>query len=125
MLDRIRLDEPRGLSLAALVAGFAANLDALAGRVPEAMAGYRVALRGLEDLGLRWEAALVGLDMAILLDPAEPAVQAAARAARATFEELRARPFVERLDAALASDTGHARSAPSTLPAERADPVRP
>ena len=107
------------------MAGFGANLDALEGRVPEALAGYRDALRGLGDLGLRWEAALVGLDMAILLDPIEPAVQAAAKAARVTFEQLRARPFIDRLDAALAREAGPSSRGTSAGRNEPADAVRP
>jgi len=39
--------------------------------------------------------------MAVLLDPADPDVRAAAASARETFDELGARPFAERLEEAL------------------------
>jgi hypothetical protein len=54
--------------------------------------------------------ALCGLDMALLLDPADPEVRAAADSARQILVWLEAAPFIARLDAALArsSDpTGH------------------
>jgi tetratricopeptide (TPR) repeat protein len=101
-VERMREDPHRGRSLASLRAGYEAGLDALAGRTGDAVAGYRASIRGLVDLGLHWEAALMGLDMTVLLDPADPAVQVAAAAARETFTDLQARPFLERLDAALA-----------------------
>ena len=66
------------------------------------MALYRDALRGWRDLGLAWDEALCGLDMATLLDPADPEVRAAADAAREILVRLEAAPFLARLDAAMA-----------------------
>jgi hypothetical protein len=63
---------------------------------------YRDALREWRDLGLLWDEALCGLDMATLLDPADPEVRAAADAAREILVRLEAAPFLARLDAAMA-----------------------
>jgi tetratricopeptide (TPR) repeat protein len=79
-----------------------AGIAALEGRPADALALYRDALREWRDLGLVWDEALCGLDMAILLDPAEPEVRAAADAAREILVRLEAAPFLARLDAAMA-----------------------
>ncbi|MFN8622568.1 MAG: adenylate/guanylate cyclase domain-containing protein [Chloroflexota bacterium] len=78
-----------------------AGLAALAGRQDEALVRYRDALGRFRGLGFAFDEALVGLDMAILLDPALPDVVAAADASREILVRLRAQPFVERLDAAM------------------------
>jgi tetratricopeptide (TPR) repeat protein len=49
-----------------------AGLEALDGRVVEALAGYRDALRGWRELRIPWDEALTSIDMATLLDPAHP-----------------------------------------------------
>jgi len=69
---------------------------------------YGEALQGWRDLGLAWDEALCGLDMALLLDPGEPDVRAAAEAAREILVRLEAAPLVARLDAAspCSSDRG-------------------
>lgn len=80
------------------------------------------ALCAWRDLGLAWDEALCGLDMATFLDPADREVRAAAEAAREILVRLEAAPFIARLDAALArssDQTGHAAEptmAPSTPP---------
>ena len=79
-----------------------AGIAALEGRPAEALPLYRDALRSWRDLGLAWDEALCGLDMATLLDPADPDVRAAADAARDILTRLGATPFTARLDAALA-----------------------
>jgi tetratricopeptide (TPR) repeat protein len=78
-----------------------AGIAALEGRTAESLAEYRQALRTWRDLGCPWDEALCGIDMATLLDPSEPEVQAAAASAREILTRLGARPFLERLDAAL------------------------
>ena len=71
----------------------------------------------MTDLGVRWAAAITALDMAVLLDPADPEVRAAALSARAVMEELGATPFLARLDAALAgSDRAGRRLRPVSGP---------
>jgi hypothetical protein len=78
-----------------------AGIAALEGRGSDALAQYREALRGWRDLGLAWDEGLCGLDMALLLDPADPEVRAAAQTAREILVRLEAAPFIDRLDAAL------------------------
>ena len=95
-----------------------AALAATDGRAAEATGLYREALRGLRDLGLPWEEALTAIDMASLLDPADPEVKAAADGARVILERLEARPFVARLEAALARK-GAAGTTAATRPRSR------
>jgi hypothetical protein len=63
---------------------------------------YRMALRAWGDLGCAWDEAITGVDMALLLEPADPEVRAVADRSREILVGLGARPFVERLDAAMA-----------------------
>ena len=48
-----------------------------------------------------WDEVLTSIDMATLLDPAEPEVRAAAASAREVLTRLGAKPFLARLDAAM------------------------
>ena len=80
-----------------------AGLAALDGNVVEALAQYGEALRGWRDLRLPWDEALTSIDMAILIDPTRPEVQAAGASGREILSRLRATPFLARLDAALAA----------------------
>jgi hypothetical protein len=92
-----------------------AGVAALEGRTADAIALYRETLRALRDLGLAWDEAVCGLDMAILLDPTDPEVRAAGEAARETFVRLEAVPFIARLDEAMArspESVGHATPVP-------------
>jgi tetratricopeptide (TPR) repeat protein len=82
-----------------------AGIAALDGRAAEAIPAYREALRAWRDLGLAWDEALCGLDMATLLDPSEPEVRAAAESAREILVRLGAKPFIARLDAATSRST--------------------
>jgi class 3 adenylate cyclase/tetratricopeptide (TPR) repeat protein len=81
-----------------------AGIAALEGRTTGALALYREALRAWRDLGLAWDEALTAIDMATLLDPAQPEVREPAEVGRGILVRLGARPFVERLDAARARD---------------------
>jgi tetratricopeptide (TPR) repeat protein len=107
---------------------FRAGLAALDGRTAEALGMYREALRVWRDLGVAFEEALAAMDMALLLDPAEPEVAAAAAAARETLVGLGARPLVERLDAALSTATVGAsaagKAAVDSPVVESAEPAR-
>ncbi len=89
-----------------------AGIMALEGRSDEALTTYRSVLIEWRDLGLTWNQAICGLDMAQLLDPADPDVRAAAATSREIFERLGATPFRDRLEAAIASS----RPAPSSQP---------
>jgi hypothetical protein len=82
-----------------------AGLAALEGRAVDALGQYREVLRGWRDLGLAWDEALTGMDMAILLDPSEPEVRTAAESARQILVRLDAKPYLSRLDAAMARST--------------------
>jgi class 3 adenylate cyclase/tetratricopeptide (TPR) repeat protein len=102
--DLAALDESgiRGPAIAADRRTIEAGLAALDGRAAEALTIYREALRSWRDLGLVWDEALCGIDMATLLDPADPEVRAAALASREILVRLEAAPFISRLDAATA-----------------------
>jgi len=89
-----------GPALAADVETILAGCAALEGDGQAAIAGYRTAMAEWRELGLAWEEALCGLDMAILLDPADPAVRAAAETAREILTRLGATPFLEQLEEA-------------------------
>jgi len=95
-----------------------AGIAALEGRTGDAIALYRAALREWRELGLAWDEALCGIDMASLLDPADPEVRAAAETARETLVRLEAAPFIDRLDAAMtrsAEGTDHAAAPQGVL----------
>jgi len=94
-----------------------AGIAALEGRTADARALYREALRAWRELGLLWDEALCGIDMALLLDPADPDVRAAASVSRDILVRLEAAPFLSRLDAAIA----RSRPAPPVT-VETADP---
>ncbi len=91
----------RGRANEADHATVSAGILALEGRPSEALALYREAIRAWRDLGLVWDEALCAIDMATLLDPSEPEVQAAAEVARETLARLGAKPFASRLEAAM------------------------
>nr|MBA2373425.1 AAA family ATPase [Chloroflexota bacterium] len=78
-----------------------AGIAALSGEADEALAGYREVLKGWRDAGLPVLEALTAIDMATMLDPTLPDVQAAGLTARQILGDLGARPFLERLESAL------------------------
>ena len=79
-----------------------AGLAAMDGRIADALRLYREALRGWAGFDQAFEEALVGIDMAILLDLSEPEVRAATDRAREILTRMKARPLLERLEAAMA-----------------------
>jgi hypothetical protein len=95
-----------------------AGIAALDGRTDDALSLYQDALRGWGDLGITWEEAMTGLDMAMLLDPGSPRVRPPVDRARSTFAGLRATRLLELLDAA----TGRA-DAPTASPANPFSPT--
>jgi class 3 adenylate cyclase/tetratricopeptide (TPR) repeat protein len=102
-----------------------AGLAALEGRQADALGQYREALRGWHDLGLVWDEAMTGLDMAILLEPSEPAVRAAAESTRQILVRLGAKPFLERLDAAMGTEiSAKPSTSQPTQPSESRSPAR-
>ncbi len=111
----------RGRVLEADVTTIKAGIAALDGRSREALDGYREALRTWRDLGTVWDEALCGLQMATLIGPHEPEVKAAAERAREILVRLRAEPFLDRLDAAMAASTS--TSAQAEAPMEERTPA--
>jgi hypothetical protein len=103
-----------------------AGIAALGGRTDDALARYDEALRGWADLGISWEEAMTGLDLATLLDPTIPRVRAAAERARAILVGLRATRLLELLDAAIRrTDAPAASPATSFSPTSAPAPTEP
>jgi class 3 adenylate cyclase/tetratricopeptide (TPR) repeat protein len=90
-----------GPAIEARRASINAGLAALDGRPAEALPLYRDSIRRFRDLGLPIDEAFTGIEMATLLDPAEPDVRAAADAAHEILTRLGGRPFLERLEEAV------------------------
>jgi hypothetical protein len=88
----------RGLLVAAQRRAMKAGIDALEGRRTDAVAGYRQAIRELDELGAVLDGLLTAIDMATALGPAEPEVRTQIAAARATAERLGARSLLDRID---------------------------
>jgi hypothetical protein len=78
-----------------------AGIAALEGRRDDAISGFRDALARCRSIGEDFELARTGLDFVLLVGPAEPSARAAADEARLIFERVGARPYLERLDAAM------------------------
>ncbi len=79
-----------------------AGIAAAEGRTADALALYRSAIGGYREAGCRFDVALTIFDMARLIGPDEPAVNASIPEAREILESLEARPLIERLDALMA-----------------------
>ena len=107
-----------GPSIEARRTSIRAGLAALDDRAAEALALYADAIRRFADLGVPVEQALTAIEMATLLDPSDPGVRAAAAAARDILVRVGARPFIARLDAALARSSMEAvaSEAPADAP---------
>jgi hypothetical protein len=84
---------------------------ALDGRPAEALPLFKDGLRGWRATHSVWDEALAGITAAELLDTGDPAVAEIVASTRAILERLRAKPYLERLDAAVARGSG---AAPST-----------
>jgi class 3 adenylate cyclase len=110
----------RGQALALDKASIEAGIAAVEGRTAEALTLYRDALRGWRALNLAWDEALIVVDMATFLGPDEPEVRTAAEWARATLARLGARPYLERLESALAGTVP--RPTVEDAPAARVNP---
>ena len=107
-LDALEATGVRGTLTDAGRMSIRAGLAALDGREPEALGLYRDAMRGFRDVGVPLDEALTAIEMATLLDPAEPGVRAAAEAAREILARLGAVTLTARLDAAMARPAGAA-----------------
>jgi hypothetical protein len=98
-----RMTPSGGGAAEADVEALRAGIAARQGRIDDAVAGYRAALAIYREMGLRFDLAMAGLDMAAFLGPDTPAVKAAAAEARAIFADLGARPVIARLDRLMAA----------------------
>ena len=88
-----------------------AGLEALAGNEQAALAAYHGARLAWLELGCDFDLALCAIDMATLLPPGHPEVIAAADEARVILERIGARPFIDRLDAAMSEASPSTSSA--------------
>lgn len=79
-----------------------AGLLALSGELGAAALKYRDVLAAWREQGLPWDEALTAIDMAVLLGPSGPGVEAAARTAFETFDRLGATAFRAQLERAMA-----------------------
>jgi len=95
------------------------GIAALEGRPAEALKLFGQAIPVYERLGLNLDVAIAGLVMVTVMDPSEPRVRAAGQTARERFATIGARPFVERVDAAMA------RRSPQGADREAAVPTSP
>ena len=102
---RERMTSSAGGSADADLATLRAGIAARQGRIDDAVSEYRAALTGYRDMGLRFDLAMAGLDMAAFLGADVPAVKAAAAEARAIFVDLGARPVIARLDRLVAPES--------------------
>jgi tetratricopeptide (TPR) repeat protein len=105
LLDREVATAYTGATLQVDRARIAAGIAALEGRGAEALTGFLDAIRAYEGMSLPFEAAAAAVDMAVVLPDAvggSPAAAAAIASGRETLTRLGAKPFLDRLDAALA-----------------------
>jgi hypothetical protein len=79
----------------------AAAIAALEGRTDEAVAGFREVDARVKQLEQYFQAAMYAVDAAVLL-PTDPQVRALVEDARPLLVRLRAKPYLDRLDQALA-----------------------
>ena len=97
----LEADPRTGIAVTANRIAAQAGIAALEGRREEAVAGYREALARYRDLEQDFDVARLGLDFVLLVGADHPATRDAAAEARAIFERVGARPYLERLDAAM------------------------
>jgi hypothetical protein len=87
---------------------------ALEGRSEDAAIDYGEAIRHWREGGYDFEAASAALDFAWAVGPEVPEARAAAERARAVFERVRAKVYLDRLDGVLTTTTDNptGRAAP-------------
>lgn len=113
--DRLDADPDTSACIQANRLAARAGIAALEGRRDDTVTAYGEALRRFRALGLDFELARTALDLVLLVGPDTPEAVAAANEARAIFERLGARPYLDRLAAAMgdaqAAGTSTARPA--------------
>jgi tetratricopeptide (TPR) repeat protein len=107
-LDGLTLNDT--LTNADRVGGHAA-IAALEGRLDDARDGYRRSLGLLRDIHHQASMALCEMDMLVALGASDPAAREAGLEARRVFETVGARPYIAKLDAALADAGTDGRAA--------------
>jgi hypothetical protein len=113
--DLAALDE-RGLHTPRLEAerlAIRAGLAALEGGTAAGLGLYTEALQAFRELGLPFHVAQATIEMATVLDPSTPEVAAAIESARAILLQLRARAFLDQLEAAAQRQPSPARIEPA------------
>jgi tetratricopeptide (TPR) repeat protein len=109
-LEALKATGVHGPAIEARSLSIRAGLAALDGREADALLLYHDAVRRFRDLGVRLDEALTAIEMATLLDPSQPEVADAVVSARQILTRLGARPFLERLEAAVAHQPERAAS---------------
>jgi class 3 adenylate cyclase/tetratricopeptide (TPR) repeat protein len=92
------------------------GIAALEGRPAEALELFARAIPVYEGLGLALDIAIAGLVMVTVMDPSEPRVRAAGLEARERFATIGAKPFVARVDEAMARSEPRAIAKTAALP---------
>jgi hypothetical protein len=98
---RLDADRSTGIAIEASRLAARAGIAALEGRLDEASAGFREAMSRHRSIGADFLVASVALDFVHLLGGGYPATREAGAEARPIFERVKARPYLERLEAAL------------------------
>ena len=107
----------RGRGPAAVRRLMQAALDAFEGDKSSAVAGFRFGINEFIELDAAFDAATFAISALELL-PDEPEIRALAEQSRPMLVEVRARPWLERLDAALGTSVPAERTAAATVSAE-------
>ncbi|MEO6351346.1 MAG: adenylate/guanylate cyclase domain-containing protein [Candidatus Limnocylindrales bacterium] len=79
-----------------------AGLAALEGRLSDALRFFQAAIGGWHDVGMTWDEALTGLDVATVLDAKDLNVRVIVASTREILERLGAQPYLARLDGLIA-----------------------
>jgi class 3 adenylate cyclase/predicted ATPase len=122
-LDRYEEQKIHGPEGDAARATIRAGIAALTGNRDEALTMYAEAIDRWGEYGVEFERALVGVQMALTLDPADPAVVSAVEDARVVLEKLQAAPLLALIDkhvGARGADRSAATEPPVAIAAEKA-----
>jgi len=112
-LESLETKMYRGKAITLDKATIRAGIAALEGRTADATVAYRDALRGWRAIGCAWDEALAVIDMATLLAPSDTDSIAEIDWARETLQRLGAKPYLDRLEAAVAGGRA-TKAAPSS-----------
>ena len=103
--DRLDAHPSASTNITATRIAARAGIAALEGRPDEAIAGYRDALFRYRAIGLAFNLACADLDLVVLVGGVGPETREAAAEARAIFERVGARPFLDLLETAVGGST--------------------